>query len=41
MELPDAGENATSAMPMPHKLWLMLTTTAKLDRQDPVIENFG
>src|SRR5262249_28061034 len=33
MELPDVGENATSATPMPHKLWLILTTTAKLGRQ--------
>jgi len=33
MELPDVGENATGAMPMPHKLWLILTITAKLGRQ--------
>src|SRR5262249_34084420 len=33
MELPDVGENATSATPMPRKLWLILTTTAKLGRQ--------
>jgi hypothetical protein len=33
MELPDVGENATSAMPMLRKLWLILTITAKLGRQ--------
>jgi len=33
MELPDVGENAISAMPMPHKLWLILTTTAKLGQR--------
>jgi len=33
MELPDVGENATSAVPMPHKLWRTLTTIAKLGRQ--------
>jgi hypothetical protein len=32
MELLDAGENATSAAPVPHKLWLSLTTIAKLSR---------
>jgi hypothetical protein len=30
MELPDVGENATIAMPMPYKLWLILTTAAEL-----------
>ena len=33
MELPDMGENATSAVPVPHKLWLILTTTAKLGQR--------
>jgi hypothetical protein len=32
MELPDVGENATSATPIPHKLWLILTTIVKLGR---------
>jgi hypothetical protein len=32
MELLDAGENATSAAPVPHKLWLILTSIAKLSR---------
>jgi hypothetical protein len=32
MELLDVGENATSAVPVPHKLWLILTTIAKLSR---------
>jgi hypothetical protein len=30
MELPDMGENATDAMPMLRKLWLILPTIAKL-----------
>jgi hypothetical protein len=33
MELLDVGENATSAVPAPHKFWLILTTIAKLSRQ--------
>jgi hypothetical protein len=32
MKLLDARENATSAAPVPHKLWLILTTIAKLSR---------
>jgi hypothetical protein len=33
MELPDVGENATSAVPVPHKFWLILTTIAKLGQR--------
>jgi hypothetical protein len=28
IELPDMSENATVAMPVPRKLWLISTTTA-------------
>jgi hypothetical protein len=27
-------ENATGAVPVPHKFWLILTTIAKLSRHD-------
>ena len=41
MELPDVDENATSAVPVPRKLWLILTIFAKLEPPWFAIEDFG